>query len=112
MLIKSRDRSWSAGHGDAHTTVRLLATGKKGTHSGFLMKSSFKGWSTRCVRNRQSSDDALLRLVCAEEAMRARRSYGGGVEKTEEEKGDERRRHKLYMTTMKQEEAMMRPSPC
>ena len=58
--------------------MRLPAAGKKDAHRGFPAESSFKGWSTRCVRNRRSSDDSLLRLVCAEEAMRARRSSGGG----------------------------------
>ena len=52
--------------------------GKKGAHCGFPAESSFKGWSTGCARSKQSSDDALPRLVCAEEAMRARRSSGDG----------------------------------
>ena len=54
---------------------------------------------------------ALPRLVCNEEAMRARQSYGGGVRKTEEEKGDERRWHKLNSVAQKQEEATKEPSP-
>ena len=46
------DKTESAGHDGASTTVRLPAARKKGAHSGFPVESSFKGWSTRCTRNR------------------------------------------------------------
>ena len=51
MLSNSRDRPWSAGHGDGHSTVRLPAAGKKGAHSGFPVESGDQSWLARCTRN-------------------------------------------------------------
>ena len=51
MLSKSRDRPWSAGHDDAHSTVRLLAAGKKGAHNRFPAESGDQSWLARCTRN-------------------------------------------------------------
>ena len=78
MLSKSRDRPWSAGHGDAHSTVRLPAAGKKGAHSGFPVESSFKGWSTECARNKRSYGKLCYDWKCTTATAKAQRSYGDG----------------------------------
>ena len=44
----------SVGHGDAHTTVRLPAAGKKDAYSGFPAESSCKGWLVGCAMRRRS----------------------------------------------------------
>ena len=51
MLSKSRDRPWSAGHGDAHSTVRFPTAGKKGAHNGFPAESGDQNWLAGCARN-------------------------------------------------------------
>ena len=112
MLSKDKNAPKSSGHGNALATAVLPAARKKSNERCFPANSSCNCRSVECARSKRSSDGALPRLVCTEEAVRARRSYGGGVGKTEEEKGDERRRHKLYMTARKQEEATRESSPC
>ena len=53
-LSKSNGSPESAGHNCASTTVRLLATRKKGAHSRFPANSSDQGWLARFARRRQS----------------------------------------------------------
>ena len=86
MLSKDKNAPESSGHGNALATAVLPAVRKKSNEQHFSANSSCNGRSAECARSKRSSDGALPRLVCAEEAMRARRSSGGGDGKTEEEK--------------------------
>ena len=86
------DKTESAGHDGASTTVRLPAARKKGVHSGFPVESNTKTQLARCARSRRSWNKLCQNGGGTTVTANARQSSDDGDWKTEEETGEKWRR--------------------